>query len=616
MRLRTRLVLLIIAVSLVPLGILGFGAIQVSVGRLTQTVSDGQARTVDQLASEIDLWLQFEVSQVSEHVDAFTLARLNDRKLEGFQRLVFQQIVDVHIVAIVNDEGRELSPSLFLDQPGDGRLNQKEAVSVARLTAFRAALPVERMVAELEAWGANGVDPATNRPIIVGQPYTPPGRKLPVVPVVVPADPDAKLFLAVELALDRIDARFRRTAENGVNVVLLDASGQVAVQRGRPLIEPKRFRVFQPSSSCAEVQYRTQAGLEVLGACAPVEGTGWMVVVAEPMSAITQAGEEIRNRTGFISVVAAIISILIGLLFSSGIAERITRVRDAALAVAEGELGRTVALGGVSEIRELSLAFNFMSRRLSSNQDRISTQQGKIAQFNEELQRQLHAQEAELNEAHKRLLQSSRLAAVGEMGAGMAHELNNPLAGILGLVQILQMKSDEPGLTEIEKQAQRCREIVQQLLRFSRSSAAPAPLNEGDWAVVDFSKLVQEVLALVEGPFAANGIEVTSALTEGVLVRGDADLLSGAIIQLVNSIRGACVGGGAIEITGGETDGLARVDLRLSARAIDPHSDDWMASGMGFWLARQVLAQHGGGLTEPVGDFKDAATWTIRIPLN
>jgi hypothetical protein len=92
--------------------------------------------------------------------------------------------------------------------------------------------------------------------------------------------------------------------------------------------------------------------------------------------------------------------------------------------------------------------------------------------------------------------------------------------------------------------------------------------------------------------------------------------LSGAIIQLVNSIRGACVGGGAIEITGGETDGLARVDLRLSARAIDPHSDDWMASGMGFWLARQVLAQHGGGLTEPVGDFKDAATWTIRIPLN
>jgi hypothetical protein len=37
---------------------------------------------------------------------------------------------------------------------------------------------------------------------------------------------------------------------------------------------------------------------------------------------------------------------------------------------------------------------------------------------------------------------------------------------------------------------------------------------------------------------------------------------------------------------------------------------------MGFWLARQVLAQHGGGLTEPVGDFKDAATWTIRIPLN
>ena len=66
MRLRTRLVLLIIAVSLVPLGILGFGAIQVSVDRLTQKVSDGQARTVDQLASEIDLWLHFQVGQIAE----------------------------------------------------------------------------------------------------------------------------------------------------------------------------------------------------------------------------------------------------------------------------------------------------------------------------------------------------------------------------------------------------------------------------------------------------------------------------------------------------------------------------------------------------------------------
>jgi hypothetical protein len=114
----------------------------------------------------------------------------------------------------------------------------------------------------------------------------------------------------------------------------------------------------------------------------------------------------------------------------------------------------------------------------------------------------------------------------------------------------------------------------------------------------------------------ANGVKITSALSEGLMVRGDMDLLSGAIIQLVNSIRGACVGTGAIEITGGEEEGLARVDVRLSGGRIDPQSDDWMASGMGFWLARQVLAQHGGGLVEPVGDLGDAATWTIRIPLN
>ena len=152
MRIRSRLVVLIVAVSLLPLVILGLGAIQVSVERLTEKVADSQSRTSDQLASEIDLWLQYQASLVADQVDAFRLARLNDRKLTAFQRLAFQQLTGVNIVAIVNDDGRELVPSLFLEEPAEGPLATKDTVEVSRLTAFRNALPVERMAQERALW--------------------------------------------------------------------------------------------------------------------------------------------------------------------------------------------------------------------------------------------------------------------------------------------------------------------------------------------------------------------------------------------------------------------------------------------------------------------------------
>jgi len=607
-------VLLIVSITILPLLILGWGAMQVSVERLTQKVADSQSRSSDQLASEIELLLELQASLIADQVDAFNLSRLDDRKLTGFQRLAFQQLSDVNIVSVVNGEGRELVPSLFLEAPSTGALSTKDVVEIQRLTEFREALPVGRMEKERSRWLAN---PSASRPTIVGRPYLPEGRAAPVLPVVVPADAATPLYFAVELSLDRIDARFRRAADAGLSVMLLDGGGAVALERGPALIEPDRFRVFMPSTAATEVQYTSSEGDEVFGACAPVPGTGWLVVVAEPFSVISDAGAEIFARTSYISGVAAVLSILLGLLVSGGIAERVTRVRDAALSVAEGELGRTVSLEGASEIRDLSRAFNFMSRRLASNQSRIADQQSEIAEFNEELQRQLEAQERRLTEAHRVLLQSGRLAAVGEMGAGLAHELNNPLAGILGMVQILQMNSPDDKLAEIEAQARRCSAIVAELLRFSRPQGRDAPrIEREDWTLVDLREVIADVVGLVRGPLVSGGLELECALPSGLMVRGDPEALSGAVIQLLNSLRGACGSTGSLGVSGGVVDSTIEVEFRLNSAKIDGQSDDWKASGMGFWLARQVLAEHSGNLREPkMTPGATSATWVLRLPV-
>lgn len=613
MRIRSRLIVLIVAVSVLPLTILGLGATQVSVERLTAKVADSQARAVDQLASEIDLWLQFQASLVADQVDAFRLGRLDDRKLEGFQRLAFQQLSDANIVAVVNSEGRELVPSLFIDAPVAGSLQSKDVVDIARLSAFRESLPIERMGSEQARWRA---DPAAARPVVVGTPYTPDGRTSPVLPIAVPDGPESPVFLAVELSMGRFGGRFEQAANDGLSVSLLDGGGVSALSRGAEIIEPDRFRAFQPSTAAAEVVYTSSDGVAVLGACAPVVGTGWLVVVAEPMTVITDAGDDIKDRTVFISVFAGILSLLLGLLVSGGIATRLTRVRDAALSVAEGDLGRTVRLEGSSEIRDLSRAFNFMSRRLASNQNRIADQQQEIEAFNVELQRQLEAQERRLIAANRAILQSGRLAAVGEMGAGLAHELNNPLAGILGLVQVLRIGNPSQQLAEVEEQARRCSAIVAELLKFSgtRDRSRGAPPDE--WAEVDLGELMEDVTGLLRGPFLNAGIEIDCQIPRGFRVLGNAEALSAAAIQLLNSLRSACRGAGVLKVDGRKDGTDLSVDFHLSGSAVDGQSDDWKAAGMGFWLARRVFADHGGELVEPtLQQDSESGTWTIRIPV-
>jgi len=613
LRIRSRLIVLIITVSLLPLVILGLGATQVSVERLTEKVADSQARSVDQLASEIDLWLQLQASLVADQVDAFRLGRLDERKLKAFQRLAFQQLSDVNIVAIVNSDGQELVPSLFLDGEQPGALASKDVVDIARLTAFREALPITRMESERERWRASGGE---SRPAVVGTPYTPEGRSNPVLPVVIPDGPESPLYLAVELSMERFGQRFQRAAQDGLSVALLNAAGEVTLSTGAPIIEASKFRPFQPSTAAAEVVYTREDGNMVLGACAPVPGTGWLVAVGEPMSVITDAGDEIRNRTAFISLVAAILSLLLGLLVSGGIATRLTRVRNAALSVAEGDLGRTVKLEGASEIRDLSRAFNFMSRRLASNQSRIAEQQGEIEAFNEELKRQLVAQEERLVAANRAVLQSGRLAAVGEMGAGLAHELNNPLAGILGLVQVLQIKTPSSQLSEIEEQALRCSRIVKELLKFSPSKERAIGTQPETWGRVGIKAVVEDVCGLLRVPFGAAGIEILEAVNPAFEVRGDAEALSAALIQLLNSLRSACKGSGRLKIASTGHPGQVHIELTLSGETLDGQSDDWKAAGMGFWLARKVFADHGGELIEPnLAPDARSGTWTIRIPL-
>ena len=110
-----------------------------------------------------------------------------------------------------------------------------------------------------------------------------------------------------------------------------------------------------------------------------------------------------------------------------------------------------------------------------------------------ELQQRVAERTKELQQSQARLVQSSRMAAVAQLGAGLAHELNNPIAGILGLAQVAQVQEEgrEELLQAIEGEALRCRDILRALQRFSGAGSAAAMQRIHLW------KLVAEVLGLL-----------------------------------------------------------------------------------------------------------------------
>lgn len=135
------------------------------------------------------------------------------------------------------------------------------------------------------------------------------------------------------------------------------------------------------------------------------------------------------------------------------------------------------------------------------------------------------------------LVQSAKMAAIGEMAAGIAHELNNPLTAILGNTQLLlrQMKADSPAplINDIYQCGVRCKKIIQNLLTFSRQ-------EEYLFAAVSIDDVVEDALGLIGYQLSVSGITITREMTRPpLLFHGSRHQIEQVIINLLLNARDA-----------------------------------------------------------------------------
>jgi signal transduction histidine kinase len=225
------------------------------------------------------------------------------------------------------------------------------------------------------------------------------------------------------------------------------------------------------------------------------------------------------------------------------------------------------------------------------------------------------------------LIQSERLAAMGQMIGGFAHELNNPLTSILGVSELLQDEdSGEPvrkQLAILQQQARRAVEIVQNLLYFSRP---PAPGR----SVINVSELVQRTLHLQAYSLRKNNITVDflpeSSLPE---VSGDPHQIMQVFLNLVvnaeQAIREVRDRGTLLIRVGKTTGGVAvifqddgpGIPAEIIPNIFDPFyttTRPGRGTGLGLSICKAILREHGGNVevnSGPVG----GAVFTVTLPI-
>jgi PAS domain S-box-containing protein len=233
---------------------------------------------------------------------------------------------------------------------------------------------------------------------------------------------------------------------------------------------------------------------------------------------------------------------------------------------------------------------------------------------------------SERRRLEQQLAQSGKLAAIGELAAGVAHEINNPLFAILGLTEFL-LKESEPGskahtrLALIQETGLEIKEIVRALLDFARE-------NADDRHVFPLEDVVHQTVELVERTNANKGVELvaTCDAAGGALVCASSNQLKQILLNLVANARQAMPNGGTVTIdvhTDGDhvvadvADSGPGISPDLQARIFEPFFTTRRltgGTGLGLSVSLGIAQAHGGSLTldSPPGG---GAIFSLRLPV-
>jgi two-component system, NtrC family, sensor kinase len=227
-------------------------------------------------------------------------------------------------------------------------------------------------------------------------------------------------------------------------------------------------------------------------------------------------------------------------------------------------------------------------------------------------------------ELERRLVQADKLSSIGLLAAGVAHEVNTPLAVISTYAQMLakQISGDTekaPLLEKIARQTFRASEIVNSLLNFSRTSTT-------ELVSTDLNKVVRETLTLIEHQLMKAHVEAKLSLDEKLpRIKGNAGKLQQVFLNLFLNARDAMESGGTLAIRTSCTGGVVRITVADSGSGISPENlarifDPFFTTkaakkgtGLGLSVSYGIVKEHGGEI-EVSSELGSGARFELSFP--
>lgn len=283
-------------------------------------------------------------------------------------------------------------------------------------------------------------------------------------------------------------------------------------------------------------------------------------------------------------IIGIIITILVGIYFAKNIEYSIKELTDGTDAIKKGNLKHKIKTNSIDEIGRLANAFNEMTGHLMESQEH--------------------------------LIASEKLAALGTMAAGMAHEIKNPLVALRTFTQILPLKWDDAEfrgkfLAIVPAEIEKINKIAESLLKFGRPS-------KPEFKKININATLEEILELLENQFKKNNIRLTTKFTPETIINGDSGQLSQAFLNIVLNAVQAMPSGGeiivksdigeVIKLGQAKTKGTPTVFVEITDNGpgipeenlknlFDPfYTTKESGTGMGLAITLRIIEEHAGSI--------------------
>jgi signal transduction histidine kinase len=428
--------------------------------------------------------------------------------------------------------------------------------------------------------------------------------KLPLARISVAAGDDR--VVAAKVRPDQLLRPAR--ARGGYRVYLLDAGGMVlahpdlsrVLSRVDVSAQPPVRDALKTEGNEGEREYESPGAGGQVAAWARTKKAQLLVMAEAPREEAFRATRELTTRALGVGALMIGLALALAIYFSRRVAAPLQALEQSMKRISHGELGAEVEVQSANEIGSLADSFNQMSRELQRRSE-------------------------ELDQKNQQLVQSEKMSAIGELSAGLAHEVKNPMVGIVGFAQLGQESTSLDEAREyfklIDSDAQRANGILQNLLEFAR----PPDVEQ---ELLEFNQVVQGAVKLTAHQLQLNGVRMHVEYADGLpKVRGNGNQLRQVLLNLLMNASQAMEGSKEkhLYVQTRGSDAGAQVTVRdvgpgiapeARARIFEPFfttKPRGKGTGLGLSVSRSIIEAHHGEIRVE-SELGKGATFFISLP--